>query len=111
MFKNFIDNLKFQGVICLGRINTSISSITVNENMKIVTVVFEDGDVQMSKCTEDDKFDINVGVAMCIAYHLYGSKSKFHKEVESKASYAKPRRQLKEAQKEQETQKASKPKK
>ena len=82
-------------------LDANILSITVNEPKKIVTVVFGDNDVQMAACTKDDKFDVNVGVALCIAYHIYGTKNAFHKEVEKKASYAKPRRQLKAAQEKQ----------
>ena len=58
-----------------------IRSITVNEKKKVTTVVFKDGDVQMSKCSEHDQFDKNVGVALCIAAHLSGSKTKFKEFV------------------------------
>ena len=79
----------------------NILSITVNEPKRVVTVVFGDNDVQMATCTKDDKFDLRVGVAMCIAYHIYGSKNAFHKEVEQKASYVKSKPQLKEAKENQ----------
>ena len=66
--------------------NYEIKSITVNKEKQIVTVVFADGGVEMTKCCEEDKknFDVNIGVALAIAKHLYGSKNRFHKEVVKK---------------------------
>ena len=63
-----------------------IKSITVNKEKQIVTVVFADGGVEMIKCCKEDKknFDVNIGVALAIAKHLYGSKNRFHKEVVKK---------------------------
>lgn len=66
-----------------------IRTITANEEKKIVTVVFNDGEVQMSKCSAEDYFDINVGVAMCIAYHNFGSKTQMHKFIEKTAKIVK----------------------
>ena len=63
-----------------------IKSITVNKDKKIVTVVFNDKDVKMSKCSEHDTFDINIAVAICIAAHFAGSKSEFRNVVASKLS-------------------------
>lgn len=62
-------------------------SITVNEKKRIVTVVFADGDVRMSKCSKSDHFDVSVGVALCVAQHLFGSKTNFHKKIEKVAKY------------------------
>lgn len=59
-----------------------IRSITVNKRKRLITVVFRDGCVEIIKCHKEDHFDVNVGVALAIAKHLYGSKNKFHKEVE-----------------------------
>ena len=64
-----------------------IKSITINETKKIVTVVFNDNDVQMSKCSEDDAFDPVVGVALCIAAHIGTSKTQFKKFVHKTAKY------------------------
>ena len=63
-----------------------IKSITINKNKSIITTVFNDGDVRMSKCSEHDNFDVYVGVAMCIAAHYAGSKTKFKKLIDSKTS-------------------------
>lgn len=60
---------------------TIIRSITVNEKEKIIAVVFRDGGVEVIRCREEDDFDVNIGVALAIAQHLYGSKTRFHKEV------------------------------
>lgn len=57
----------------------------VVEGMKgkehLVTVVFEDGSHVTKKCLSEDKYDLNVGVALCIADKVYGTVSQFHKEV------------------------------
>lgn len=59
------------------KMKNQIKSITVNQKKRIITVVFKDGDVQMSKCSDKDVFDETVGVALCIASHFAGSKTKF----------------------------------
>ena len=59
----------------------TIKSITLNEDKKITTVVFGDGSVKMSKCNKKDSYDPSIGVAMCIAYKIFDSKTKFHKYV------------------------------
>ena len=58
-----------------------VRSITVNEQKKIVTVVFQGGDVRMQKCSAKDEFDPYIGVALCVAQHTFGSKTKFKKQV------------------------------
>lgn len=63
----------------------NITSITANKNKGITTVVFEDGEVQMSKLAKGDHYDASVGVALCIAYREFGSKTKFKKFVEENA--------------------------
>lgn len=47
----------------------------------LVTVVFEDGSHVTKKCLSEDKYDLNVGVALCIADKVYGTVSQFHKDV------------------------------
>ena len=68
---------------------SEIASILVNENKRVVTVIFSDGDVKMSKCSEKDEFDIKVGVALCILYHMFGSNTKASKVIEKKAKIIK----------------------
>lgn len=57
----------------------------VVEGMKgkehLVTVVFEDGSHVTKKCLSEDKYDLNVGVALCIADKAYGTVTQFHKDV------------------------------
>jgi len=85
-----------------------IRSITINEAKKAVTVVADDmvkvstnglnnvirmlgGEAEdvdtkvvgMSKAVGDDAFDKYVGVALALAYVAFGSKTKFHKYVDS----------------------------
>lgn len=67
-------------------------SITVNEEERVVTVVFEDGSVRMSRCSKDDHFDPVIGVAMCIAARKLGSRTKLKKFVESHAKVVKPKK-------------------
>jgi hypothetical protein len=62
-----------------------ISSILINEEKKTVTVVFSDGDVQMSKCHGNDEFDGKVGVSLCMLYHIFGSNTQASKYIKGKA--------------------------
>lgn len=66
-----------------------IKSVTLNKKEKATTVVFDKfGEkVFYSKTHFYDEYDASVGIALCIAYHLFGSKTqfqKFVKEVEKK---------------------------
>ncbi len=63
----------------LDNIQDSIKSILVNNKIKRITVVFDDDDVQMIDCNKHDEFDVNVGVALAITHHIFGSKNKYHK--------------------------------
>lgn len=49
-----------------------------------VIVLFKDGSKVIKEMNSEDNFDLNVGVALCIADYLFGSKTQFHKEVQSK---------------------------
>lgn len=61
---------------------TSIKNIYVNESKKCVAVKFEDEDVRVIHCSENDSFDIYVGVALAIAKKAFGSSEKFHNKVD-----------------------------
>lgn len=90
--------------------NKVIESITVNEKKKTVTMVSNDlhamsvnalnrmtevfmgapykeelptKNIVMSNVVGEDEFDVNVGVALALAYTIFGSKNKFHKFVNS----------------------------
>ena len=47
-------------------------------------VIFHDGEIIVSRPTNGDKFDPEVGLAMCIAKRIYGSRRAF-KQAVSKA--------------------------
>ena len=59
-----------------------IRSVTVNETKRIITVVFNDGDVRMEHCSKEDHFDPKIGIALCVVHHMAGSKNKYNKMVE-----------------------------
>lgn len=61
--------------------STAIRNIDYNEEVGLVVVVFTDGTIIKKKMCEGDNFDLNVGIALCIAEKLYGSVTQFHKEV------------------------------
>ena len=63
--------------------NLGIREIHANEIKKAVTVMFNDGDVKVIKCDPKDDFDVSVGVALCLANHLFGSKTKYKKYIKS----------------------------
>ena len=51
-----------------------IKRILINEKKKVISVSFVDGDTQISRCCEEDTFDVNVGVSLCIAQHTLENK-------------------------------------
>jgi len=59
-----------------------IKNVLYNKKNRLLTVVFDDGEVVMIKCSPKDNFDVNIGVSLAITKRLYGSKNKFHKEVQ-----------------------------
>lgn len=66
-----------------------IKSIQVNEEKRLVTVVFTDGDVRIVKCNKEDNFDVMVGVSLAVTEHLFGSKTKRAKFITEKAKIVK----------------------
>lgn len=60
-------------------------SILINEEKRVVTVVFHNGDVRIVKCAPEDDFDPEIGVCLAIARHKLGSKSQIRKIVGCKA--------------------------
>lgn len=61
-----------------------IKTIYVDEIKKTVVVKFRDGTIQKSKCAEGDEFDVEVGVAICIAMKQFRSKTEFRNLVAKK---------------------------
>ena len=66
------------------RVFPGIKNVFVNETKGVVAVKFMDDTVKTATCHKDDTFDVNVGVAICIASYLYGGKKNFHKTVSRK---------------------------
>lgn len=65
-----------------GELNMNIKKIMYNTVKGITTVIFDDGTHVMTKCsTNGEKFDPEVGLAMCIAKKYYGSRNNFKKIV------------------------------
>lgn len=65
-----------------GELNMNIKKIMYNTVKGITTVIFDDGTHVMTKCsTNGEKFDPEIGLAMCIAKKHYGSRNKFKKVV------------------------------
>lgn len=69
------------------RKSNNIKCISVNEEKRIITVVFEDKDVQLVRCLPTDEFDIEIGVALAIARHQFGSRNKLRKTIDEKIRY------------------------
>lgn len=68
-------------------------------NKHVVTVVFEDGSHILKECLPEDKYDLNVGVALCLADKLMGSVTQFHKEVKRKLAVKKVKKSKKTIEK------------
>lgn len=41
-----------------------------NDTARAIKVKFEDGDIQKAVCSEDDSWDLSIGISICIAKHL-----------------------------------------
>lgn len=60
----------------------AISNIDYNAEEGITVVVFKDGTIIKKQTAKGDNFDLNVGIALAIAEKHYGSKNKYHNEVD-----------------------------
>lgn len=71
----------------------------ISEGMRgknhVVCVVFNDGSHVIKECLPEDKYDLNVGVALCLADKLMGSVTQFHKEVKRKLAVKKVKKSKK----------------
>lgn len=69
-----------------GRTIPKIRHINVGKRKgkKLVCVVFEDGSHVIKECHQEDEFDINVGVALCLVEKYYSTANQFHKLVNKK---------------------------
>jgi len=64
------------------RIIPRIKSILFNEKKKVTTIIWNDNTKTMAKCTADDDYDEEIGVAICIAKKYYGNnQNQMRKEI------------------------------
>ena len=82
---------------------TSIQTIHINEEKKIIVVVFDDGRKQIVKCSPEDSFDTEVGFALAFTRALFGSKTQVRKYIAKNASV------VKKVEKPKKTSKSKKP--
>lgn len=65
----------------------------ISEGMRgknhVVCVVFNDGSHVIKECLPEDKYDLNVGVALCLADKLIGSTTQYHKLIKRKLTQKK----------------------
>lgn len=66
-----------------------VSKIVINKTAKCVVVKFYDHAEEVVHCDEDDEFDPRIGIALALAYHLFGSKNKFKDFIKKKSKYLK----------------------
>ena len=62
-------------------IHTSVKCIYIDKEARVTVVLFQDGTKQIVKCSPNDEFDAEVGVALAIARQLIGKKSKLKELV------------------------------
>lgn len=65
---------------------TEVKSTTFNKKKGVTTVVLKNGTKGIAKVAEGDEYDEKVGFALAYCYALFGSKTKFNKEVAKHSS-------------------------
>lgn len=58
-----------------------IKNVLFNDTKRTTTVLFDDGTITMSKTTDGETYDHEVGFAMCIMKKMYGNRTRFQKEI------------------------------
>lgn len=58
-----------------------IKNVLFNDTKHTTTVLFDDGTITMSKTTDGETYDHEVGFAMCIMKKIYGNRTRFQKEI------------------------------
>ena len=58
-----------------------IKNVLFNDTKHTTTVLFEDGTITMSKTTDGETYNHEVGFAMCIMKKMYGNRTRFQKEI------------------------------
>lgn len=69
-------------VITAMNANMKIKDIEILVPNKVVKVVFDDNTFEKAICHEDDKFDLEIAITVCIAKHLLGGSAKYNNIVE-----------------------------
>lgn len=59
----------------------AIKNVLFNDTKHTTTILFEDGTITMSKTTDGETYDREVGFAMCIMKKMYGNRTCFQKEI------------------------------
>ena len=65
---------------CVSAINRNmkIKDVEIIIPNKVVQVTFDDNTIEKSVCHEDDEFNLETAIMVCIAKHLLGSSAKFN---------------------------------
>lgn len=58
-----------------------IKNVLFNDTKQTTTILFEDGTITMSKTTDGETYNREVGFAMCIMKKMYGNRTRFQKEI------------------------------
>lgn len=58
-----------------------IKNVLFNDTKQTTTVLFDDGTITMSKTTDGETYNHEVGFAMCIMKKMYGNRTRFQKEI------------------------------
>ncbi len=93
--------------------STNINDVKIY-NDRVIKVFFSDGMTEKAICQMGDKFDLDVGITICIMKHIFG-KNKYFKMLKKAKKNAEKNRELerkaKEAMEIKQRQKAKKEKK
>lgn len=73
-----------------------IKKVFVNLEERIVVVLFSNDEKEIVKCSENDDFDVTIGVALAVCRHLFGHTN-FYKKIVGKKTYYQQKREKKVA--------------
>ena len=48
---------------------------------KVVRCTFSNGDIQKAICSKEDKFHLEIGIAICISKHVFGGSSNYNRAI------------------------------
>lgn len=61
--------------------NISISDVKILSPDKVVQVIFVDGTSEKAVCSENDTFNLEIGITICIAKKLLGGTKEYNKTI------------------------------